>query len=91
MHLLFHVKCIILKVIRPKQTKFTKGTFIQDNIISMLESMELTKCSCLDMLFIKIYFEKAYDRVDWSFIFPMLKSLLFGPTSSKFLGIICVF
>jgi hypothetical protein len=35
-----------------------------------------------DTLFIKIYLEKSYDRVEWSFIQVMLKDLEFGPTFS---------
>lgn len=41
--------------------------------------MEWTKCLDLDTLFIKIDFKKSYDKVEWPFIFPMLKTLQFGP------------
>nr|KUM50953.1 hypothetical protein ABT39_MTgene799 [Picea glauca]QHR90568.1 hypothetical protein Q903MT_gene4593 [Picea sitchensis] len=40
--------------------------------------MEWARSTSLEALFIKIDFEKAYDRVEWPFILAMLKALGFG-------------
>jgi hypothetical protein len=42
--------------------------------------MKWSRASSLDVIFIKIDFENAYNQVDWSFILAMLKTLRFEPT-----------
>jgi hypothetical protein len=41
--------------------------------------MEWARNQALEAMFIKIDFEKVYDRVEWPFILTMLKALGFGP------------
>lgn len=41
--------------------------------------MEWAHSSNQDALFIKIDFDKAYDRIEWFFINVMLLALGFGP------------
>ena len=41
--------------------------------------MEWAHLSLQDVLFIKIDFEKAYDRIEWRLIISMLKAPRFGP------------
>jgi len=38
-----------------------------DNVIAVWESMEWVQTLMLDSFFIKINFEKDYDRVEWFF------------------------
>jgi len=42
--------------------------------------MEWVHSSNQDSLFIKIYFEKLYDHIEWNFIIDMLEYLGFGLT-----------
>lgn len=63
-----HLDSLILK----EQKGFVKGRFIMDAIITMWEGMEYISEEQLDMLFLKIDFDKAYDRVEWDFILQSL-------------------
>jgi hypothetical protein len=49
-----------------------------DKVVAVWEGMEWASASGLDAFFIKIDFEKAYDRVEWSFILATMKALVFG-------------
>lgn len=42
--------------------------------------MEWACASQHNALFIKIDFEKSYDKIEWNFIFVMLQALGFGPS-----------
>lgn len=61
------VKYFLLLNVRPEQTGFFKGRYIMDNIIGIWEGMERAHQSNQDILFMKIDFEKAYDKVEWDF------------------------
>jgi len=65
--------------IRPKKTHFVKGHYILDNVIVIWEGMEWARVSDQEALFIKIDFEKTYDKIEWQFILSMLQELGFGP------------
>jgi hypothetical protein len=55
-------------IIGPEYTRFIMGHFILDNIIIVWEGMDWARCLGLDALFMKIEFEKAYDRFEWLFM-----------------------
>jgi hypothetical protein len=48
-----------------------------DNLIVVWEGMEWAQSLGLDVLFIKIDFEKAYHCMEWPFILKMLKAWSF--------------
>ena len=64
-------------IIRHEQTCFFKGCYILDNVIIVWEGMEWERVSNQEAMFIKIDFEKAYDRIEWNFILSMLQALGF--------------
>jgi len=72
-------RSILPLIIQPEKIGFVKGRYILDNVIIVWEGMEWTHKFGKEALFIKIDFEKAYDRVEWNFILNMLKDLGFGP------------
>lgn len=41
--------------------------------------MEWDRTSNQNTLFVKIYFEKSYDKIEWNFILAMLQALGFDP------------
>lgn len=45
--------------------KFVKGRFIPDAIIALWVGVEYAQETEQDFLFFQIYFEKAYDRLEW--------------------------
>lgn len=70
---------ILPLVIRLEQIGFFKGRYILDNVITVWEGMKWAQNSIQEALFIRINFEKSYDRIEWNFILAMLKDLGFGP------------
>jgi len=56
-----------------------QGRYILDNVITIWEGMQWAQSLGQDALFIKIDFEKAYDRIEWRFILAMLQVIGFGP------------
>lgn len=59
--------------------------FILDIVIASWEAMEWARESGHQALFLKIEFDKAYKKIDWTFIIDMLSYLGFG---SKCVGMI---
>lgn len=49
-------------------------------MISACEDLEWTRETGQQSLFLNIDFDKAYDQVDWSFVFEKLTCLSFGPS-----------
>ena len=80
-----HLDSLILK----EQKGFIKGRYILDAIITLWEGMEYINDNNLDMLFSKIDFDKAYDRVEWDFILQSLQDMGFGKTFTKYVH--CLF
>lgn len=52
-----------------------KGRFILDAIILLWEGIEHVEKSHQVFLFIKIYFDKAYDKLEWDFLMHSLMSM----------------
>lgn len=76
------VKGSLNKIICPTQAAFVAGRSIQDNTILIQEVMHTLKRKKGkgELMAIKIDLEKAYDKMDWSFIRDVL--LRFGyPTT----------
>jgi hypothetical protein len=60
---------IMDKVIHPCQTAFIKGRFITDGVALLQEVLRETKFRKQEGVVLKIDFEKAYDKVNWEFLF----------------------
>ncbi|KAL0283413.1 UNVERIFIED_CONTAM: Retrovirus-related Pol polyprotein from type-2 retrotransposable element R2DM [Sesamum radiatum] len=70
--------CLLPKIISPSQSGFVQGRMIWDSI---LLAQELSHClgkngSHSNTIF-KLDMEKAYDRVDWTFLYHMLSRVGF--------------
>ena len=50
------------------QTGFVKERSILDNIFTFWEAIALARLLGIDLVVLLLDFEKAYDRVDWSFL-----------------------
>lgn len=68
-----------------EQKGFIKGRQLLEAILALWEGMEHAEDSKHDIIFLKIDFEKAYDRLEWSFIFQALSNMGFGPKFSKYI------
>lgn len=83
MALAIKIKPIVQMIVRVEQTGFLKGRYILDNLMLAWETMEWAQQSGQNDLIIKLDFDKAYDRICWSFILKMLQWLGFGPKIQK--------
>jgi len=73
------LKPLLDKIISPFQTTFVPGRLIQDNSIlahEMLYTLK-SKCGLGGLMAINIDIEKAFDKMEWSFLFSIMNKLGF--------------
>ena len=56
------------KVVSPVQSVFIKGRFILDGVVSLHEVMREVHRKKVDAILFKVDFEKAYDKINWTFL-----------------------
>lgn len=66
-------------IIDPNQTGFIKGRNILEGVVVLHEVLHELKRSKQKGIILKIDFEKAYDRVNWSFLEQVMKGRGFPP------------
>lgn len=57
------------------QTAFLLLQFMLDNILLTHETIQWAKESHQESIYLKLDFSKAYDRVDWAFMFQVMGKL----------------
>lgn len=67
------------KIISPDQCAYLRNRFILDNILLTHETLAWAKKSRQDTIFLKLDFSKAFDRVDWPFLFNIMSRMGFPP------------
>ncbi|MCO5585619.1 hypothetical protein L7F22_039554 [Adiantum nelumboides] len=65
-------------IILPEQKGFIKSRYILDAIIALWKAVELAEESDQSYIFLKVDFHKAYDRIEWDFIFQSMQDAGFG-------------
>jgi hypothetical protein len=60
-------------VVRPSQTMFMQGSNILDGVVTLHETVHKLHSKKLNGVILKLDFEKAYDKVKWSFLQQTLK------------------
>ena len=66
------------RIVSHEKIGFIKSHFILDNLITAWESNEWERETGQEALFLKIIFDKNYDRIEWNFILLMFCWLQFG-------------
>lgn len=62
------LKPMVPKVVDQQQTGFVQGKCITDNIIAFKLGQEHAAATLQDIIFMKLDFEKTFDRVDHGFL-----------------------
>ncbi|XP_016178235.1 uncharacterized protein LOC107620616 [Arachis ipaensis] len=60
------------------QSAFVKGRKIHDGTLIACETVNWLKLTKKEAAIIKLYFQKAYDRIKWSFVDFVLQQMEFG-------------
>ena len=81
------IKKVLPRIIHYNQFGFIKGRFIGEGarlILNIIDHTELLKLSGI-LLFID--FEKAFDSIEWDFLYQALEAFNFGPTLIRWIKI----
>jgi hypothetical protein len=74
------------KVINPIQTDFISGRNIMEGVIVLHETIHEMHRKKQDGVILKIDFEKAYNKINWSFVQQTLRMKDFYPTWCKWMA-----
>ena len=70
--LMLRLESILERIINKGHTAFLKGRNIMEGIMILHEIIHDTKVKKKDSLVLKLDFEKAYDKINWDFLFDCL-------------------
>jgi len=79
------LKKVLPTVIDVNQSAFLDGRGMLDSILVANETVDYLKKEKESGVFVKVDFEKAYDSVDWKFLYYMLGRLGFNNTWIKWI------
>jgi hypothetical protein len=64
---------IALKLISPSQTIFMSGRNIMEGVVMLHETIHEIHRKKMSGIILKLDFEKAYDKVNWEFLYQTLR------------------
>ena len=82
------IQKVLPKLIQADQVGYMKNRYIGENIRIIEDIMNYTDLERLPGFIILVDFEKAFDSVEWLFLFRTLKSFNFGPSFLKWIEIL---
>ncbi len=81
------LQSVIDEVISDDQNGYIKGRYIGENIRTISDIIEFTTFLNRPGIVALVDFEKAFDTVNWSFLYSTLEALNFGPTFISWIDI----
>ncbi|XP_071741242.1 uncharacterized protein [Rutidosis leptorrhynchoides] len=69
---------ILPSLVSSGKSAFLKGRFILDGVLIANETIDYLKASRKKGIIFKVDFEKAFDSLNWQFLFEVMKSMGFG-------------
>ena len=75
----WRIKNVLPDIIHHNQTGYVKDRFIGETIRSIYDIMDFTVKENIPGLMVFIDFQKAFDSVEWKFLFKCLEVFNFGP------------
>ena len=79
------LKAVLPLVINADQMGYIKGWYIGENVRLVRDIISYTVAKNLPGLAIVLDFEKAFDSIEWNFLFKALDKLNFGPDFKNWL------
>ena len=79
---------VIDKLIGKQQSAYIKGRNISQNARLILDIFDFCESSDTDGLLLLLDFEKAFDSVEWNFLFKTLEKFNFGPNFISWIKIL---
>jgi mannosylglycoprotein endo-beta-mannosidase len=80
------IQSALTHIIRPNQTGFVEGRSILDNVFMAQEALGWAEESEQDLVLLLLDFEKAFDIIEWGFLFTALTKLGFSGTWVSWVG-----
>ena len=79
---------VLAEVIHPDQTCGVPGRNIQDNLLTLRDFIQYSQTHNEPFLFLNIDQEKAFDRVDYTYLQNVLTKMGFGPNFRRWISIL---
>lgn len=82
------IQKIIHKLISRNQTAYIKSRFIGNNVRLVADLIDYSETFSVPGIMLSLDFEKAFDTINWEFMFKCLEKFNFGPSFIKWVRIL---
>ena len=82
------LQTVISKLISKNQSAYIKGRYIGDNARLILDIFEYCTDNDQDGILLFLDFEKAFDSIEWNFLFKTLEKFNFGENFLRWMKIL---
>jgi hypothetical protein len=76
---------LLLKIIKADQTGFNRDRYSSDNIRRLFNIIDKVNAQKTPVMLASLDAEKAFDRMEWSFLFSVLEKFNMGPKCIKWI------